>query len=449
MPISGIPRYFTNRLSCAAFPSIPFNRNQGRITTHFRNPSEKLLGPFPPQHKMWTTPLSLPITRKSFEDKRVDLMDRQVFASAHDEGSLTGLGLKTAAFVLLIKGLSDVVLAEEELGRPSEWHAHDERGLLEVQRGGAEEQLKARQKEFDSALETIWPTIWPTIVKEIRWPWSMFVSKCANAAEMRRWLNHPTGKKAVGSISHLDLRSFSLRVLPPEIKEFKGLTFLDLSNNNLSDLEVLCHLSQLETLIVKDNNVAEIPKSIDKLTRLKTLKLGFNRLETIPKTIGSLTQLERLILDHNLLKSLPKTIGELSSLTELSLRYNHLGQIPEEFAKLSQLKKLYLGGNELTGFPDAICKLTSLEYLSLRDNKLAKLPAAISDLRSLITLDLSGNKLTTLPDEMATLDRLGSLNVRRNPLTGIPAKIQAMLSLKYLFFSEGLKLDTQLTERSI
>ena len=92
------------------------------------------------------------MTTRSFEGRRVDL-------SVHDNGSWMGLGLKTAAFVLFIKGLSDAALAEEELGSPSKFELHGGGmptawgGLLESDGGEEKALIKARQKEFDSALE--------------------------------------------------------------------------------------------------------------------------------------------------------------------------------------------------------------------------------------------------------------------------------------------------------
>lgn len=83
----------------------------------------------------------------------------------------------------------------------------------------------------------------------------------------------------------------------------------------------------LESLILADNSLAELPEAIGALTRLRTLDLGHNHLADLPESLGRLTGLTDYLYLHD---------NRLSALRE-SL-----------FARLIHLRYLNVSGNQLT-----------------------------------------------------------------------------------------------------
>jgi Leucine-rich repeat (LRR) protein len=65
----------------------------------------------------------------------------------------------------------------------------------------------------------------------------------------------------------------------------------------------------LETLILDDNRLAELPDTIGQLTGLKTLSLYRNRLTVVPESLGQLIQLRILNVADNQLAALPDSWG--------------------------------------------------------------------------------------------------------------------------------------------
>ena len=164
------------------------------------------------------------------------------------------------------------------------------------------------------------------------------------------------------------------------------------------------------------------------MTNLASLNLGGNYLANLPTEIGQLTNLNKLDLRSNQLTSLPPQIGQLTNLTSLGLGYNDLMSLPTEIGQLTNLTSLDLNGNELTSLPTEIGQLTNLTNLYLKDNQLASLPLEIGQLTNLTELDLSDNQLTGLPTEIGQLTKLTSLDLSVNPITYLPTDISGQIT---------------------
>jgi len=77
--------------------------------------------------------------------------------------------------------------------------------------------------------------------------------------------------------------------------------------------EHLCSLKFLEELVLRDQDIEEIPKDIVKLEKLKFLDLKRNNIKLIPEFIKELRSLEYLDLEENEILEIPMTIN-LSSI---------------------------------------------------------------------------------------------------------------------------------------
>jgi hypothetical protein len=151
---------------------------------------------------------------------------------------------------------------------------------------------------------------------------------------------------------------------------------LNLSNTDRSQdgIKVLpaaiCSLTQLQTLIARDNSIDAIPLEMFKLKKLQKLDLGSNKISFIPAAIG-----------------------ELENLETLDLRYNGFGYLPPEIGKCKKLVSLQLWGNKMVELEQAVTQLPELKDLYLKDNRLASLPEGITRMKSLKYFDLQGNAI--------------------------------------------------------
>ena len=210
---------------------------------------------------------------------------------------------------------------------------------------------------------------------------------------------------------------------------FKGLSYLPIAIKQLSALKVL---------ILRYNQIHNLPEWLGNLTALEILNININNLIELPLSIGRLTNLKELLLWKNELRTLPDSIGFLKRLTKLNLRLNQLDTLPPSFGNLSSLKDLNLHDNKLKCLPNSFPMLKSLEILNLSWNNIETLPQSIGNLESLKTLDLERNELTMLPNSIGSLSSLEYLNLRDNKLRTLPESLSKLTNLKVLNVSRNL-----------
>ncbi|KAH0645151.1 hypothetical protein KY284_033035 [Solanum tuberosum] len=184
------------------------------------------------------------------------------------------------------------------------------------------------------------------------------------------------------------------------ICQLKNLTFIDLSNNNIS---------------------GTIPVGLKDCSMLQHLDLSNNSLsDRIPGELFRMKQLLSLYLNGNMLSGeMPKQIS--SQLENLDLSENHLnGSIPEDIGNFKNLLKLDLSHNSLSGsITSKLFQLHNLRHLSLSSNYLSGVIPDEMDLFSLYDMDLSHNQLTgSIPKELANSAELDALDLSYNQLSG-------------------------------
>ncbi len=98
----------------------------------------------------------------------------------------------------------------------------------------------------------------------------------------------------------IDMSSVKDTTLIDNIKQYSVVKKLDISGNNLKCIpaEVFL-LDSLETLMLNDNEITEIPSNIKKLTKLKVLWIFNNNISSFPDEIGCLNNLESIIISGN------------------------------------------------------------------------------------------------------------------------------------------------------
>lgn len=152
-------------------------------------------------------------------------------------------------------------------------------------------------------------------------------------------------------------------------------TALNMSFNRIQVLETNAFIkrgySALETLDISNNNLSDInPYAFTGLDTMKKLIMGHNNLLSLHQEVFEpLINLKELYLQRNMLSSvLPQTLSPTKKLIHLDLRYNKLTDIYEgTFTNLGVLEKLRLTGNVIKTFaPEKFKPLKNLQYLELQ-----------------------------------------------------------------------------------
>jgi Leucine-rich repeat (LRR) protein len=136
-----------------------------------------------------------------------------------------------------------------------------------------------------------------------------------------------------------------------------------------------------------------VPEEVWGKTNLQTLVLADNDLTEISERVGGLRDLRMLDLGHNRLREIPAGLGELEGLSDF----------------------LYLHDNELTTLPPTLRRLRRLRYLNISENAFEVLPEAVTEMSGLIELRVTDNRLTGLPPSISRLVRLREQHVRNKP----------------------------------
>ena len=103
----------------------------------------------------------------------------------------------------------------------------------------------------------------------------------------------------------------------------------------------------------------------------KIVDLSYQNLKEVP-VLGSNSEVEILILDNNNLEKLPRWIGNLKNLKVLSVRNNNLLEINSAISFCENLEQLYLSGNKnLSDLPSlSFCeKLVIIDVVDTKINE--------------------------------------------------------------------------------
>lgn len=104
----------------------------------------------------------------------------------------------------------------------------------------------------------------------------------------------------------------------------------DFSKKSLKNLEK--SKDSVECIILKNQNLKEIPSEIYSYKNLKKLILSRNKIKHIPDSLSNLRNLHYLDLSSNYIDSLPPSLSELA-LDTLIMWDNPIYTLPKEFEK--------------------------------------------------------------------------------------------------------------------
>jgi len=278
------------------------------------------------------------------------------------------------------------------------------------------------------------------------------------------------------SLRDIKFNNNEARKLPPSLGRASKLTYLDVSNNRLEQLEHaelnglvwllklnlannrLKHLppyfgayKALRTLNISSNFLDKFPSFLCELESLVDLDLSFNLIGTFPDGIGKLRSLERFVITNNRLNgTLPVSFHKLQSLRELDIKYNAItgidviadlpklelltadhNAISQFVGTFERLRALKLNANPITKF-EITSPVPTLKVLNLSNAQLASIDDSFNNMLNLERLVLDKNYFVSLPIQIGNLRRLDHFSIANNSVGELPAEIGCLTELRVL-----------------
>lgn len=172
----------------------------------------------------------------------------------------------------------------------------------------------------------------------------------------------------LAGVKRLNLHG-GLAQFPSEILDLAdSLEILDLSDNRLKSLpDEFAQLRKLKIVFFNNNAFEEVPAILSQCPDLYMVGFKSNRITAFAENALSPT-VRWLILTNNKLEQLPRSIGKLTHLQKLMLAGNRLRSLPNEMALCQSLELIRLAGNQLEALPDWLFTLPRLSWLAYSGN---------------------------------------------------------------------------------
>lgn len=174
-----------------------------------------------------------------------------------------------------------------------------------------------------------------------------------------------------------------LNTFPDEIFTLAdSLEILDLSDNNLSELpENMSDLSKLKIVFFARNQFTEFPSQLANCPSLSMIGFRSNKITHIPENVFP-KKLQWLILTDNKIEQLPKSIGDCHLLQKFGLAGNLLKELPAEMSNCKSLELLRIPTNQLTTIPQWLFELPRLSWVAFNGNPITHRPEIENNLAS-------------------------------------------------------------------
>lgn len=185
-----------------------------------------------------------------------------------------------------------------------------------------------------------------------------------------------------------------LKEFPEEILTLsETLEVLDLSDNQLTQLpDSITQLKHLRIIFFARNNFTKFPAILAKFPVLNMIGFKSNQIEYIPENAFP-PMLNWLILTNNKIEKLPKSIGKCHLLQKFGLAGNRIEELPLEMANCVNLELLRISANKLKSIPTWLFDLPKLSWVAFGGNPATHQPLLNSDLKSFSWKDFSIKEL--------------------------------------------------------
>ncbi|MDE3055102.1 MAG: leucine-rich repeat protein [Verrucomicrobiota bacterium] len=230
------------------------------------------------------------------------------------------------------------------------------------------------------------------------------------AEQIREW---QSTSEAVQQCTSLDVTDANLFSVPPEIRFFRNLEFLNLHGNFIRALPgEIRNLERLQDLDLSFNEFRDITLP-NNFPMLNYVNLSFNQLTNV-RGLSNMSSLKKLDLSGNQISDLTG-LDSLVSLQMLKITHNQIDDI-RVIGRISSLTNLNLSDNSITNI-SMLYGLNRLENLSLCNNRISNI-AVLGHLPSLKKLYLNRNRIQQLTP-LRNLHGLEELFVSRNSISSV------------------------------
>ncbi|WP_159023546.1 leucine-rich repeat-containing protein kinase family protein [Formosa sp. L2A11] len=171
------------------------------------------------------------------------------------------------------------------------------------------------------------------------------------------------------------------------------LEVLDLSDNKLSSLpESISQLKQLKIIFFARNNFTTYPTVLGNCPNLNMIGFKSNHIHTVPEHVFP-PKLNWLILTDNKITILPKSIGDCTLLQKCALAGNKIEALPNNMANCKNLELLRISANNIKSIPDWLFELPKLSWVAFGGNPGAYKKALDTDFESYTWTDFNVKEL--------------------------------------------------------
>lgn len=161
----------------------------------------------------------------------------------------------------------------------------------------------------------------------------------------------------------------NLKQFPIEILSLAAtLEILDLSDNQISELpDCISELKNLKIIFFERNNFTEFPVILKELPLLNMIGFKSNQIKTVPENAFP-PLLKWLILTNNQIKKLPKSIGDCLLLQKCTIAGNQIEELPSAMRNCINLELLRISANKLQSIPNWLFELPKLSWVAFGGN---------------------------------------------------------------------------------
>ncbi|KAI9846854.1 MAG: cysteinyl-tRNA synthetase [Sclerophora amabilis] len=290
-----------------------------------------------------------------------------------------------------------------------------------------------------------------------------FIQQCINLREIKYTGNEawkvPPSLSLASRLTYLDISNNRLEQLDhADLDNLQSLVSIKLANNKISAIPpYFGAFRSLRNLNVSSNSLSQFPDFLCDLTSLVDLDISFNSISALPERIGQFKALERFLATNNRLTgTFPETFASLESLKEIDIRFNGISSI-EVINELPLLEQLFASHNSISVFQGALSKMRTLQ---LNHNPVTRF-TLLSIVSTLTTLTISNAKLSQLQDDLfekmpnleklildknhfavlspqiGKLRKLEYLSLAKNAMNSLPAEVGCLQNLRFLDVREN------------
>lgn len=226
------------------------------------------------------------------------------------------------------------------------------------------------------------------------------------------------------------------------LENAQNLTYLNLGNNTIRNLEPLSSIISLEELYLHHNALTNL-SALSTLGDMHTLDVSYNSLQSIAP-IATCLKLARLNVSNNSLVNLG-AVDNLPEISYLDASHNDLNDV-SILEDCTTLTELNISNNALTDIA-SVGSLNKLEILDFSHNEVTTLPSW-SDDNVLRSINGSYNKLTSLSSLKNTLE-LTHIYMDYNEITSVAVLENCYKLVMVNIYGNAIESVDMLTEHDI